>query len=406
VLGVIVVAAAILAVFVAPIPRLHLFGRGPAHQPSPTLPAVGTQLAELRGSDAVAGDGAGSSAAISGTTAIVGADEYGNAVGLAYVFTQAASGWHQAAELRGSDTVAGDEFGVSVAISGTTAIVGAYQNFYLAGHNDSVGRAYVFTKTAAGWHQVAELKVSDTFGGYNSHISVAISGTTAVVGQDYGPSAAVPVAGAAYVYSETATGWRQVAELRGSDTVAGDGFGYSVGISGTTVIVGANVAANSAGRAYVFAKTGTAWTQVAELPGSGAAPGAGFGTSVAISGTTAVVGDDGVGPVAVFTKTTTGWRETAELLGSDTVPGEGFGTSVAISGSTAVIGADGAVDSAGRAYVFTRTGTGWRQVAVLNGSGTAAGNYFGHSVATSGTTAIVGSGDQAGNAGRAYVFEA
>jgi nucleoside-specific outer membrane channel protein Tsx len=151
------------------------------------------------------------------------------------VFTKRAAVWKQTAELKGSDTVAFDDFGTSVAISGMTAIVGADN------HANGAGTAYVFTKTASGWKQVAELKGSDTvafddFGG-----SVAISGTTAVVGES----------DKAYVFIRTATGWKQAAELKGSDTVVGDEFGFSVAISGTTAIVGALGHAGG-GRAYVF----------------------------------------------------------------------------------------------------------------------------------------------------------
>jgi len=246
-----------------------------------TIPTIGKQLAELKGSDTVAGDYFGS-VAISGTTAIVGAHGHNpNGAGRAYVFAKTGATWKQVAELKGSDTVATDNFGSSVAISGTTAIVGA------TGHANSAGRAYVFTKTGATWKQVAELKGSDTVANDEFGWSVAISGTTAVVGaHGHNPNGA----GRAYVFAKTGATWNQVAELKGSDTVATDSFGSSVAISGTTAIVGATGHANSAGRAYVFTKTGATWNQVAELKGSDTVARDGFGWSVAISGNTAVVG--------------------------------------------------------------------------------------------------------------------
>jgi len=136
-----------------------------------------------------------------------------------------------------------------VAISGTTAVVGA---------RGKSGRAYMFTKTAAGWKQTAELKDSDTVrDGFGS--SVAVSGTTVVVGAI--ANAPANPDGRAYVFTKTAAGWKQVAELTGSDTAAsGDGgngavagsFGDSVAISGSAAIVGAPYHTNDAGRAYVF----------------------------------------------------------------------------------------------------------------------------------------------------------
>jgi hypothetical protein len=91
----------------------------------------------LKGSDTVAGDYFGGSVATSGTTAIVGARDHANEAGRAYVFTETATGWNQTAELKGSDTVAGDQFGASVAISGTTAVVGAL------GYAKNAGRLHV-----------------------------------------------------------------------------------------------------------------------------------------------------------------------------------------------------------------------------------------------------------------------
>jgi hypothetical protein len=101
----------------------------------------------------------------------------------------------------------------------------------------------------------------------------------------------------------------------------------------------------------------------------------------------------------VFTKTASGWKQVAELKGSDTVAFDDFGGSVAISGTTAVVG------ESDKAYVFIRTATGWKQAAELKGSDTVVGDEFGFSVAISGTTAIVGALGHAGG-GRAYVFEA
>ncbi len=399
---------------------------------------VWKQTAELKGADTVAGDDFGGSVAISGSTVVVGAFSRDNSAGRTYVFTKTASGWIQTAELKGFDTVAGDEFGFPVVISGTTVVVGACGHARNAGRvdvftktagvwkekaelkgSDTVGvlgysvaisgttvvvgaydRAYVFTKTASGWDQVAELEGSDSVPDDDFGDSVAISGTTAIVGAD---EAAYRDAGRAYVFAKTASGWEQTAELKGSDTVGKDQFGWSVAISGTTAIVGALNHANGAGRAYVFTKTAGVWKQTAELKGSDTVAFDDFGTSVAISGMTAIVGADnhanGAGTAYVFTKTASGWKQVAELKGSDTVAFDDFGGSVAISGTTAVVG------ESDKAYVFIRTATGWKQAAELKGSDTVVGDEFGFSVAISGTTAIVGALGHAGG-GRAYVFEA
>jgi hypothetical protein len=105
----------------------------------------------------------------------------------------------------------------------------------------------------------------------------------------------------------------------------------------------------------------------------------------------------------VFTKAATGWRQTAELKGSDTAVMDNFGGSVAASGSTIVVGAELA-EVAGRAYVFTRVGTRWRQTDELKGSDTAADDFFGASVALTGSVLVAGAYGHADWAGRAYVF--
>jgi hypothetical protein len=345
--------------------------------------------------------------AISGTTAVVGAPGHANFGGDAYVFTKTAAGWEQVTELKASDTegsssanIAGDGFGLSVAISGRIAVVGAY------GHANGAGRVYVFTKTAGGWKQTAELKGTDTVAGNNfGHLGCR-------VGHDCDRGCAQRCqngAGRAYVFTETSAGWTQVAELKGSDTIHNDDFGISVAISGTTAIVGANDRANHAGAAYVFTKTAAGWKQVAELKGSDTTAGDFFGTSVAISGTTAFIGSSGnakkLGRAYVFTKTAADWEQVAELKGSDTTAHDDFGISVAGLGTTAIVGAPYIANKAGAAYLFTKTAGSWKQAAELEGSDTVDGDDFGLSVAMSGTTAVVGAQGHAKDAGEVYVFE-
>ena len=395
--------SAILATGAISLPLLASTSGAVAAAPR-AAPPIGKQLAELKGRDIVSPDSFGYSAAISGTTGVVGAPFYPKAGGRAFVFSKNSTGWEPVAELKGSDTATKDDFGYSVAIWGTTAIVGA------PFHAKSAGRAYVFTKTAKGWKQVAELKGSDTVADDLFGFSVAISGTTAVVGAPFHPEYSFAGTGRAYVFTKTAKGWNQVAELQSSAPVASDDeFGYSVAISGTNATVGEPGYGNLGGLAYVFTKTSKGWKQVAKLLGSGETELDNFGSSVAISGTTAVVGAPveyvgGAGLAYLFTKTARGWKQVAKLKGTAPVGlGDKFGCSVAISGTTAVVGASEAEDGAGLAYVFTKTKR-WKQVAELKGSDTVAKDELGTSLAIWGTTAIIGAPSYANHAGRAYVF--
>ena len=327
------------------------------------------------------------------------------------------------AYLKASNTGAGDGFGVSVAISGDTVIVGAGNEASNAsgvnGNQDDnsalgSGAAYVFVRNGGIWSQQAYLKASNTgandgFGGW-----VAISGDTVVVGAYLEDSSATGVngnqadnsaidSGAAYVFVRTGTTWSQQAYLKASNAAAGDNFGRSVAISGNSVVVGAsledsnatgvngNQADNStvdSGAAYVFVRTGTTWSQQAYLKASNTRAGDSFGFigGVAISGDTVVVG---------------ALNEASNATG--------------VNGNQA----DNSAAGAGAAYVFVRTGSTWGQQAYLKASNTGAGDKFGRAVAVSGDTVVVGAyaedsgatgvnGNQADNSatdsGAAYMF--
>ena len=241
--------------------------------------------------------------AISGDTAVVGAlfeDAGGADAGAAYVFQRnqgGANNWGQVARLTASDAQPDDLFGIGVAVSGDTVVVGAV--FGDAGGADA-GAAYVFRRDQGGadnWGQVAKLTASDAQPDDLFGIGVAVSGDTVVVGAVFGDAGGAD-AGAAYVFRRDQGGadnWGQVAKLTASDAQPDDRFGIRVAVSGDTVVVGAlfeDAGGADAGAAYVFRRDqgGTgAWGQVAKLTASDAQPGDQFGT-VAVSGDTVVVG--------------------------------------------------------------------------------------------------------------------
>ena len=346
----------------------------------------------------------------------------------------------QQAYVKASNTDAGDLFGSSIAIFGDTVVVGApNENSAATGINGNqsnnsagnAGAAYVFVRNGSSWSQQAYLKASNTGAGDLFGISVAISGDTVVVGAQLEASAATgingnqsdnsaPDAGAAYVFVRKGATWTQQAYLKASNTDANDVFGRSVAISGNTIVVGASGEASAAtgvngvqsdnsapgaGAAYVFVRDGNTWTQQAYLKASQAGPAA-FGFDVAISGETAVVGEEeSSGAAYVFVRSGTTWMQQALLTASNAEAGDFFGMAVAISGNTVVVGAqheasaatgingnqsDNSATDAGAAYVFVRNGTTWMQQAYLKGSNTEAFDRFGVRVAISGDTAVVG----------------
>ncbi len=405
-------------------------------------PAATVQQAYVKASNTGAGDRFGFPVAISGDTMVVGAyAEDSNATGVngnqsdnsapnsgaVYVFVRSGTNWSQQAYLKASNTGVGDNFGISVAISGDTVVVGAnLEDSNATGVNSNQGdnsaqdsgAAYVFVRSGTNWHQQAYLKASNTGAGDYFGGSVAIAGDTVVAGALQEDSNATGVngnqadntadrSGAAYVFLRSGTNWNQQAYLKASNTgggvppYPGDFFGVSVAVSDDTVVVGAwdedskatgvngdqsDNSASNAGAAYVFVRSGTNWSQQAYLKASNAGVDDSFGMPVAISGDTVVVG-------ALFE------ASTARGVNSDQSNNNGYGS--------------------GAAYVFARYGTNWSQQAYLKPSNTDVIDFFGEKIGVSGSIVVVGAsgedssatgvnGDQSDNsasqAGAVYVF--
>lgn len=285
----------------------------------------------------------------------------------------------ETAKLTASDGSAADFFGCSVSTSGNTVVVGAKDN--CAGGVNCRGAAYVFTEPGAGWQnmtQTAKLLASDGQAYDDFGVSVSISGNTVVVGATELGSVDPDdshLPGAAYVFTKPGTGWTnmtQTAKLTPSDGVGGDEFGTSVSISGNTVVVGSLytiVNGCCSGAAYVFTEAGSGWrnmTQSAKLAPSDGRTYDSFGNSVSISANTIVVGSPGPdwgtmhqGAAYVFDRPGSGWAsmtETAKLTAPDGVKNDQFGVAVAIDGNTMVAGATAAKinvnNNQGAAYVM------------------------------------------------------
>jgi uncharacterized repeat protein (TIGR01451 family) len=392
------------------------------------------QVARLLPSDGAAGDRFGYAVAQSGDTIVVGAyadDDNGIDSGSAYVFARNQGGadhWGQVAKLTATDGAAEDDFGASVAVSGDTALVGAYGDDD-NGYNS--GSAYVFVRNQGGadaWGQVAKLAAADGAQEDLFGYAVALSGDTAAVGA-YGDDDSGFASGSAYVFSRNQGGadaWGQIAKLTAADSQSLDLFGYAVALGGDTAVVGAygdNHSGTWSGSAYVFARNhGGAdhWGQVAKLTAADATATDQFGRAVAVSANTIVVGaygdldyGDGAGSAYVFARNQGGadaWGQTAKLIPADGAMEDWFGYAVALDGGTLAVGAchdDDSGSNSGSSYTFVRSDDGWAQVAKPTPSDGAPDDRFGHAVAVSGDTAVVGAPDDDDNgaeSGSAYVF--
>ncbi|MBM43489.1 MAG: hypothetical protein CMJ36_00530 [Phycisphaerae bacterium] len=370
---------------------------------------------KLTASDGAQIDQFGIRVAISGDTALVGAygdDDNGSYSGSAYIYQRQADGsWSEMQKLTASDGAAENYFGKSVSISGDTALVGAY-----ADDDNGVysGSAYIYERQADGsWSEMQKLTASDGAQIDQFGSSVAISGDTALVGALADDDNGI-YSGSAYIYERQGDGsWSEVAKLTGSDGQVWDYFGVGVAISGDIALVGA-----SRSGAYLYERQADGnWSETAKLtPSDGAANV--FNGSVAISGDTALVGADGddngtdSGSAYIYQRQADGtWSETSKLLASDGATYDYFGSSVAISGETALVGAysnDDNGTNAGSAYIYERQADGsWSETAKLTASDGAAGDYFGVGVAISGDTALVGAvydEDNGDGSGSAYLF--
>ena len=341
------------------------------------LTPVASEQAKIHASDKQFGDNFGAAVSISGdgNTALVGAyleDTGGTDAGAAYIFTRSGTSWSQQAKIQASDKDQYDNFGYSVSISGdgTTALVGAYAEDT---GGSGAGAAYTFTRSGTTWTQQAKIQASDKQQGSLFAYSVSISGdgNTALFGA-FGDGADVSGAGAAYIFTRSGTAWTEQAKIQGSDKQLGDLFGRSVSISsdGNTALVGAygeDTGASAAGAAYIFTRSGTAWTEQAKIQASdaGASDFFGFFVSISSDGNTAIVGARGhdaivgaftiydTGAAYIFTRSGTTWTQQQKIQASDKEQSDQFGYSVSISsdGNTAIVGVFGE-GTGGSAYIF------------------------------------------------------
>jgi hypothetical protein len=420
------------------------------------------QIIKAVASDRGAGDEFGRSIAISGDYAIVGAEleahdaAGGNALvnaGSAYIFKNIAGTWTQVQKIVASDRAAYDLFGSSVAISGDYAIIGADgEDEDATGGNtlNLAGSAYIFKNTAGTWSQVQKIVASDRASNDKFSSSVSISGDYAIVGavnedQDATGGNTLSNAGSAYIFRNMAGTWSQVQKIVASDRGAADYFGQSVAVSGDYAIVGANFEDNdvtggnvlsNAGSAYIFKNTLGTWSQVQKIVASDRDIMDRFGFVVAISGDYAIVGTpfeshdatggntfNSAGSAYIFKNTLGTWSQVQKIVALDRWINDQFGAYVAISGDYAIVGAAAEDENAtggdtligaGSAYIYKNNAGSWSQVQKIVASDRAAGDGFGSSVGISGDYAIVGAhyedhdatgGNSLSNAGSAYVFK-
>ena len=388
-------------------------------------------------SDREPGDNFGWSVAISGDYAIVGAPREKHDTtganrlpdaGSVYIFKNNGGTWSEVQKLVASDRRYYDFFGSSVAISGDYAIVGApLEDEDTTGGNtlNDAGAAYIFKNNVGTWSEVQKLVASDRDTEDRFGYSVAISEGHAIVGayredEDTTGLNTLNWAGSAYIFKNNAGTWPEVQKLVASDRDTEDRFGYSVAISGDYAIVGAILededttggnTLNQAGSAYIFKNNNGTWSEEQKLVASDRGSNDNFGNSVAISGSYAIIAayaesEDTLGgnslsfagSAYIFKNDTGTWSEAQKIVASDRGIGDFFGISVAISGNYSIVGAyyedeDAAgintSGTAGSAYIFENIVGTWSEVQKIVASDRTTLDRFGFSVAISGENALV-----------------
>lgn len=320
-----------------------------------------SEVSRLTPSDAEAGIQFGLNVALSGDTLLVGAP-YDNDIGLrsgsAYIFERnplEPGGWTQVTKLTAIDAYTNDQFGWAVAVDGDTAVIGAYTKVY-------GGRVYIFERDEGGpgqWGETAQLNPDPPKFQENFGEAVDLDGDLLAIGA-YGGG---DYAGYVYVFQRQpgSDQWQRLTRFRSADTYAYFYFGYTVALDNWTILAGAPGADGLMGAAYIFTADPAqpeTWTERARLAPSDGAMQDYFSLSLALSGDIAWIGApmhaSATGAAYLYGRDQGGpnlWGEITPLLGEDSSPGDQFGYWTSMDGDLVAAGAPGRLPS-GSAYVF------------------------------------------------------
>jgi len=318
------------------------------------------------------------------------------------------------------DGATDDQFGWSIAVGRNMALVGAPNT--TIGENPGQGAVYVFRRTDGQWVQSDKLTADDGGEGDAFGISVAMSGQTAIIGA---PNTET-FRGAAYVFRFADGTWTQTQKLVASDGTEFNQFGWSVALRGTTALIGSTSATfdgnSSQGAVYAFDAAGDSWIESQKFSSAQGASGDAFGWSVALDGATALIGTGFVtvrgnefqGAAYVFVRSGNLWVQRQRLTADNGDEFDFFGSAVALEDGVALIGAESAAtdgnpfSNQGAVYRFARSDGTWTQTQILAASDGESSDAFGHSVTLQNGKALIGAtGVTVGGvstAGAAYVF--
>mmetsp|Transcript_33736 Transcript_33736/g.66662 ORF Transcript_33736/g.66662 Transcript_33736/m.66662 type:complete len:578 (-) Transcript_33736:53-1786(-) len=271
-----------------PNPIPEVYNSGAVHVFSLSLGGSWTHTQKLSFFPGQQDESFGYDVAVDGDVMVVGTNIRNGSVGAAYIFRRYSGLWAFDTALAAMALTANDLFGNSVAMSGDIVVVGAPRG---SGLTSTTGCAYVFELQFSMWVEVAHLYAADGAAGDTFGSSVSVSGETVVIGA-YMNDNIGNNAGAAYVFSRSSSGgaWVQTQKLLATDRSAYSGFGFSVAISGDNIAVGAANDSSAKGATYTFSKISGTWSQTAKLVAMNGSGGDANGSDVGISCSTLVMG--------------------------------------------------------------------------------------------------------------------
>ena len=332
------------------------------------------------------------------------ASTYG--VGAAVIYDRTASGWTETARLY-PPALSVQRAGTSVALDGDRAVVGA------VAFNNAEGAAYVYENQNGSWALTATLSPPTQTASQGFGYETALDGDRILVSAPGDAQAA----GAVYVFDLVSGAWTQTAKLTASTPAPGAYLGLSLDTDGTTIVAGAPGTASYAGSAHVFQHNGTAWYEYG-LAASSPAAGSRFGHSVAVDGAWIAVGENErtdaqprQGATYLFEQLGNPWIEQARLDGGTPVAERRYGYSVDLQGTRLAVGeiANTLGTEPGRVYLYDYDGSAWTFDSDVQSSNGTSGDVFGNAVVLDGSRLAVGAyykrdGSEF-NAGAAYVYE-
>ncbi|ALO33823.1 hypothetical protein CMT41_03115 [Colwellia sp. MT41] len=337
----------------------------------------------------------GSSVAIFGDIAVIGAPGASDDIGQACLYQRSGESWSLLSCLSpNTDSLVVQQFGKTVALSGEQLVIGAEKK-----QNGTKGIAYIYQRQGDSWILEAELISPNSAANDKFASALSISQSYIAIGA---PGASASHEGTVYIFKSTDSGWVEDIVFTPVSSFKSAHFGSALSLSGEYLIIGDDDHGRThEGSAYIYRREDGIWSLQASLKGGDITKSASFATSVAISNNHAVLGaksendplikkNKKSGAVYVYKRTGQLWSNQAKLIASDAAQGDNFGSSVAISGDYLIIGAENKNSARGSTYLFQNINEVWTEVFNFEPDDAKQQDNFGHAVTIAQDYIVIG----------------